>query len=241
MPSQIKVRKFCGPACVGLSRKTIRTVPWVTLVCPSLGCGKTFEVQQGQKGRRKYCSRKCQSANAHALNRTGKAHSPEARQKMSESVKGKQLREKSSQWKGGRFLDSAGYAHVMIETLPPVSQDTARRMTPTKYIMEHRIVMAMSLGRPLEKTELVHHLNGIKDDNRPENLTVESRVEHSRKHRETEAELRRVQGENLILRSLLGLSPTDGTPTSSRCPTKDATPWGPVPCPVSPATGSPTG
>jgi hypothetical protein len=74
-------------------------------------------------------------------------------------------------WKG-RLIDKNGYVMIHCKGHP-----NARKHT--HYIFEHRLVMEDSLGRFLLPTEVVHHINGVKNDNRIENLQLfDSNGEH---------------------------------------------------------------
>jgi HNH endonuclease len=58
----------------------------------------------------------------------------------------------------GRNITKNGYVRV--------------RLSNNKWMLEHRHIMEEKLGRPLLQGENVHHINGVKTDNNPDNLEL---------------------------------------------------------------------
>ncbi len=77
-------------------------------------------------------------------------------------------------WKGGRWIDPDGYVRKLAKG--------HHRADHKDYVYEHILVAEAAFGAPVTRKHHVHHINGIKCDNRPENLEVLLAADHHRQH-----------------------------------------------------------
>ena len=95
--------------------------------------------------------------------------------------------EASTNWKGGRKLTGDGYIQVYKPKYP--------RANKAHYVLEHIFVWEQYHKKSLPQGWVIHHLNGIRNDNRPCNLVALPNNKHryliatfKKKIRETEIE-----------------------------------------------------
>lgn len=219
-PSQLKRntsgRFFCSEACRNLVGSRPRTIP--DRVCE--GCGTVYRPVQA-KNKLRFCSKPCADVWArrnqvqHACRTCGETFSLSASQTgyrngWEQGVYCSKRCESNGRIKRGSgtfrdgvegLLNDQGYVWAWAPDHPKANKG--------RYA-EHRLVVEEHLGRLLETEEQVHHINGIKTDNRLENLRVLNPREHTlitlqegsqfrrsaqERIRELEAELARLRGE----------------------------------------------
>lgn len=123
------------------------------------------------------------------------------RKTQSERMKN-QVGAKNSRWNGGRSMNN-GYPVV---TLPPDSPFIGMAHRRSRRIFEHRLVMAQWLGRSLEDWEVVHHRNGIRTDNRIENLELLPNKAKNNAYTRLSAEIKELSSEVGELKKLVRLT-----------------------------------
>ena len=89
-----------------------------------------------------------------------------------------QIGNQNGKWKGGEYKNASGYILVWL----PSDDFFHQVINREGHVLKHRLVMAKSLGRCLQPWEIVHHKNGIKDDNRIENLMLTDWSQHRKIH-----------------------------------------------------------
>lgn len=87
-------------------------------------------------------------------------------------------------WKGGRSIASTGYVLIRVGVRHHLADVRG-------YAYEHRLVAEKKLGRPLKPGEQVHHIDGNKQNNDPDNIEVMPSIAHHRfKERKKESNRR---------------------------------------------------
>jgi len=94
--------------------------------------------------------------------------------------------------------NSAGYLLVYSPNHP--------RAQKIGYVMEHILVWEKTHNRPLPKGWVIHHLNGIKSDNRPQNLLALPGKKHKELLKHFTQRIRELEAENKLLQRALDQS-----------------------------------
>lgn len=119
----------------------------------------------------------CPKCRAKRYTQTGALNSRIRKGNLSGECLGCSKNARKREWKvlsPGRKLDPVkGYVRVSLSAVGPEHHHLWYAMKAGRsFVLEHRLVMSMTLGRPLTSNELVDHMDGNKLNNDPANLRL---------------------------------------------------------------------
>ncbi len=107
-------------------------------------------------------------------------------------------REANSNWRGGRSVTEHGYILLRVGVEHHLADVRG-------YAYEHRVVAEQVMGRHLRSGEIAHHKNGIRSDNRPQNIEIIDGISHHwLKHRKHNSGRRLPGQENTVVFCVCG-------------------------------------
>ena len=172
---EISKGRFCSQKCNGANRAQVFAQARASIQRTCEVCGVTFAPPRNSP--RVTCSKACRYARVSQVHRANgvRPMSPPSPELQRQRI----TRENAPWWNGGRYVNDSGYAIV----LPPVDFPFPEMCTRQGKIREHRMVMALHLGRALKRSEVVHHRDGNTLNNDISNLELfPSHAAHMRAH-----------------------------------------------------------
>jgi hypothetical protein len=142
-------------------------------------CNKEFYLPKSLLNQKYYCSNKCYGISKRGYVPWNKGTRGICKPNSGSFKKGNFVGNKNPSWKNGRNK-SLGYILVYAPNHP-------YRHKRRNKVAEHRLIIENIIKKYLKPREVVHHINRIKDDNRPENLIAFSTDSaHQRFHKNPE-------------------------------------------------------